>query len=136
MEWQNCNKQGYIKKIGQDRERIKDIIKSAEDREKTAGLLPLNETTKETIITLSYDVLRELLEALALKHNFKIYNHECYSSFLKNVIKDDTLALEFDSLRLLRNSINYYGKRIDLSDSKIILNKLVSLIKTVKGLLS
>ena len=135
MEWQDCNKEGYAKKIGLDSEKIEDILRSSEDREKTAKLLPLNETTKETIITLFYDVLRELLEALALKHGFKIYNHECYTSFLNNVIKNEEIALEFDSLRLLRNSINYYGKRIEISDAKIILEKLNKVIKIIKGLL-
>ncbi len=135
MEWQECNKQGYAKKVELDSGRIQDIIKSSNDRERTAKLLPVNETTKETVISLFYDTLRELLEALALKHNFKIYNHECYTSFLNNILKDEALALEFDSLRLLRNSINYYGKKIELTDSRLILLKLDKLIRKIKELL-
>jgi hypothetical protein len=132
MEWQECNKQGYAKKVELDSGRIQDIIKSSNDRERTAKLLPVNEITKETVISLFYDTLRELLEALALKHKFKVYNHECYTSFLNNIIKDEELALEFDSLRLLRNSINYYGKKIELNDSRLILLKLEKLIRRIK----
>ncbi len=132
MEWQECNRQGYTKKVEPDLGRIQDIIQSSNDRERTAKLLPINETTKETVISLFYDVLRELLEALALKHKFKIYNHECYTSFLNNIIRNEELALEFDSIRLLRNSINYYGKKIELNDSRIILFKIEKLIKKIK----
>ncbi len=82
-----------------------------------------------------YDVLRELLEALALQNGFKIYNHECYTCFLRSVIKDENFALEFDSLRLLRNAINYYGKKIELSDAKLTLLKLGKLIRKTKELL-
>lgn len=135
IDWEGCKAHGFAKKVGQDSNRIQSIINSAKDREKTVKLLPVNETTKETIISLFYDVLRELLEALALQNGFKIYNHECYTSFLKSVINDDDFSLEFDSMRLLRNSINYYGKKIDLGDATIILLKLEKLIKKSKSLL-
>lgn len=135
IDWEGCKAQGFAKKVGQDSNKIQDIIDSANNREKTAKLLPINETTKETVISLLYDVLRELLEALALKNGFKIYNHECYASFLKSFINDDNFSLEFNSMRLLRNSINYYGKEIQLSDANIIFLKLGKLIKKAKVLL-
>ncbi len=135
MDWEGCKAQGFAKQVGQDTSKIRSIIDSSNNRENTAKLLPINETTKETVISLSYDVLRELLEALALQRGFKIYNHECYASFLKSIINDDDFALEFDSMRLLRNSINYYGKKIQLSDANIILLKLQKLIKKSKILL-
>lgn len=135
IDWEGCKEQGFAKKVEPDFARIQDIINSANDRKKTTKLLPVNEITKETVVSLFYDVLRELLEALALQNGFKIYNHECYTSFLKNIIKDDNFALEFDSLRLLRNAINYYGKKIELNDINMILFKIEKFIKKTKELL-
>jgi len=135
IDWESCKREGFAKKITPDSGKINAIIASAQNREKTAKLLPMNDTTKETIISLQYDVLRELLEALAIQKGFKIYNHECYTSFLKSVIKDDNFALEFDSLRLLRNAINYYGRKIELNDAKSTSATIEKLITKAKKLL-
>ncbi len=135
IDWEGCKQKTFAKTITPDNNLINYLIESASNREKTANLLPINETTKETIISLRYDVLRELLEALALKKGFKIYNHECYTHFLKTIIRDESFALEFDSLRVLRNRINYYGKKIDIIDTKNIIINLEKLIKKTKALL-
>ncbi len=135
IDWDGCKMQGLAKEVAPDFFRIKSIIESANNREKTVRLIPLNETSKETVISLWYDVVRELLEAAALKNGFKIYNHECYTSFLRSVLHDGDFALEFDSLRLLRNSINYYGKKIGVKDAEIILLKLEKLIRNARKML-
>jgi len=70
-----------------------------------------------------------------LKKGFKIYNHECYTTFLKEIIKETRLGEEFDKLRIVRNSINYYGKRISLEDSKKVMNSINLLRKKIKILL-
>ncbi len=135
IDWETCKEQRFAKNIVPDTGQIKSIIESAKNKEKTAKMIPLNETTKETVVSLTYDVLRELLESLALKHGYKIYNHECYTPFLRIVIKDDDFALEFDSLRMLRNGINYYGKNVSLSDAELTIRTAEKLIGKTKDLL-
>ena len=136
INWEMCKEQNFAKRVQPDLNQINSILESAANREKTANLLPFNDTTKETVISLAYDVLRELLEALALKKGYKIYNHECFSCFLHSIMKEESLSLEFDSLRMLRNSINYYGKKLPLEDAKISLVKLNNLISDIKKLLN
>lgn len=77
LDWTGCISQKFAKEITPDVGQINSIIESALSREKTARMLPIDDTTKETVLSLIYDVLRELLEALSLKNNYKIYNHEC-----------------------------------------------------------
>jgi hypothetical protein len=133
LDWKGCKDLMLAKNISPDPNLITFLIASSADRQKTAKMLPINETTKESIISLMYDSLRELLTALAIKHGYKIYNHECYTQFLKSVIIDEKLAYEFDSVRLLRNRLNYYGKKIPLQDAKNRIDEFDVLISKVKS---
>jgi hypothetical protein len=129
IDWKGCIGTMQAKTVTPDTELINYLVDSSSNRRKTAKMIPLNETTKESVISLMYDSLRELLEALSIKEGFKIYNHECYTQFLISVVKDEELAREFDSARLLRNRLNYYGRKIPLNDAKyriISIDKLIS----------
>lgn len=130
--WFSCIKQGLTKEIKLDRMLLSYLLEAAKRREETARMLPLTEVTKETVISLFYDVLRELLEALALQRGYKIYNHECYTYFLQEIIKDRYLAAEFNIVRLLRNRINYYGGKILMQDATRIITQIEELIKRVR----
>ena len=136
MDWETCKTSRFAKPVTQDIELIKSLKGSSEKRLKSAQLLPLNEITKESVIILLYDGLRELLEALAIKTGFKIYNHECYTSFLLAVIKEPELAREFDALRRLRNGMNYYGQQISLADAETVIRDAKRLTEEIGVLLS
>jgi len=88
MDWQECNMKKMVKSISADEELLKSLLKTSENKIISAELLVLNDTTANSKISLAYDSLRELLEALALKNGFKIYNHECYTAFLKEILKE------------------------------------------------
>ena len=81
---------------------------------------------------MQYDCLRILLEKIALQHNFKIYNHECYTSFLKEVLNESRLGDEFDKFRRIRNAINYYGKELSDDEAKEIIIKMKSFIVQIE----
>ncbi len=83
MDWLNCIKTKFTKKVNMDRNLINALTNSSSKRLKTQFLLELNEDTATSKISLTYDSLRELLEAVAISKGYKIYNHECYYSFLK-----------------------------------------------------
>lgn len=135
MDWFECNKKRIVKEVSVDEELISSLLKTSEKKILSEQLLPLNETTSESKISLAYDSLRELLEALAIKNRFKIYNHDCYTSFLKEVIKKSELGDEFDSIRKIRNSINYYGKQITVEECVSVVKQTKELIAKIKSLL-
>ena len=78
--------------------------------------------------------MRILLEIIALDKGYKIYNHECYTSFLKEILGMSREADIFDRQRKIRNSINYYGKEISEAESKDIIETSKYLIKRFERL--
>lgn len=112
------------KKIQPDLQMAESLQKTSINKAYSSEQLELNEQTAAAKISLYYDSARELLEAIALKKGFKIYNHVCYTAFLKEILKESNLAEEFDALRKIRNDINYYGKEITLEETKAILMQL------------
>ena len=124
MNWQECNKRRLAKDVQLDRDLITALRKTSENKLESESKLELSDITASSKLFLAYDSLRELLEALALKHGYKIYNHECYTAFLKEILLENTKGEEFDELRQIRNSINYYGKDILQEEAKKIIERI------------
>lgn len=135
MDWKECLDKKIAKRVSRDEELIRSLIKTSENKLKTQENIVTDSITASSKFSLAYDSLRELIEALSLKHGFKIYNHEAYTAFLKEVIKNSLLGEEFDELRKIRNSINYYGKEISAEDSKKLICSLKELREEIKILL-
>ena len=135
MDWDQCNKRKFVKKMQVDKELISSLIKCSEDKSFSASLLDLNERTYSSVIILYYDSLRELLEALAVKNQYKIYNHECYVYFLKEILIKEEFAETYNRIRKIRNSLVYYGQKLSLEETKIIIKDIKLLIERCKKLL-
>lgn len=135
MDWKECIQKRIAKKVKEDKNLINSLIQSSENKLSSSEELSLNEINSSSKICLAYDSLREILEALAIKNNFKIYNHECYTAFLKEILNKSNLSEEFDKLRKIRNSINYYAKEISIQDTKDTLSRIKKLRKNVLDLL-
>jgi len=57
------------------------------------------------------------------------------SIFLKEILNETLIAEEFDDLRKIRNSINYYGKDISVQEARDILERMTILRDKILGLL-
>lgn len=125
MDFSECIKKRIAKKVGKDEELITSLIKTSLNKMDSENKLELDETTSGSKISLLYDSLRELLEALAIKNGYKIYNHECYTYFLKEILNESAKGDEFDELRRIRNSINYYAKDISVEEARKVLERLM-----------
>lgn len=134
MDWAECKLRKFARPAKKDVGLINSLLLASSKRIKTAKMLPLNGTTSSTVVSLYYDSLREILEAVALKHNYKIYNHECFFGFLKTELGKIELAEKFDRFRKIRNSINYYGSEIHASGATDIVNEIGGLRKNIIGL--
>ncbi len=135
MSWESCKKGKLVKEINIDFELIASLKKSAERKSQSARLLAVDKVTVDSVITLLYDSLREILEALAIKHGFKVYNHECYIYFLDFILDEKELAERFDSLRKVRNAINYYGQEVPLQDAQNLIQELAQITSSCRSLL-
>ena len=135
MDFKECIKKRIVKGVCSDGELIKSLLKTSKNKLYSGEKLGLDDITSTSKISLMYDSLRELLEALALKKGFKIYNHECYTSFLKEVVGLDAISEEFDDLRKIRNNINYYGKEISIKEAKQVLEQIKELRSKILNLI-
>lgn len=133
MDWQECKKDGIIKEVKEDVNLIKSTIEVVNIKIESAKALPENHYIGK--ITLLYDSLRGLLEALSLKKGYKIYNHECYAAFLTEILNLSKEASSFDSLRRIRNGINYYGRKLTDEEAEYTLKEINSLINKLKALI-
>ena len=135
MDFTQCKRGGFIKQIGIDSNLVESLKISSGKKLYSQRLLVLNDETATSKITLAYDALRELLEALAIIKGYKIYNHECYTPFLKEILNESRIGDTFDKFRKIRNDINYYGKDFSASDAELILKGIISLVEEVNRLI-
>jgi len=127
MNWNTCLRQKEAKPIKPDLDMAASLEKTSANKAFSSQLLELKEETVASKISLDYDSVRELLEAIALRKGFKIYNHVCYTGFLKVILEEVELTEEFDELRIIRNDINYYGKNVSIIEAKEVLKRLEKL---------
>lgn len=130
MDWNECKKLRITKDVSIDLHRIKSIKCIANEKIESANILPRGHYVAK--ITLLYDALREILESIALEKGYKIYNHECYTPFIKEILVKSSLGDNFDKVRKIRNRINYYGKKVDDGEAQHIIELLIKLIDTFK----
>jgi len=132
MDWKICLNKQFAKAIKIDTSLITSLLRTSANKLKTQELLVMNEHTAVSKVSLTYDALRELLEALAITKGYKIYNHECYTAFLKEILKESTLGDTFDTYRKLRNNLNYYGKEITLEEAEKSIKDMKELRETLQ----
>lgn len=133
MDFVSCAKRRLVKQISVDNNLIKSLMQSSDKKLKSQKKLELDDDTSGSKISLAYDAVRELLEALAISKGYKIYNHECYTAFLKQVMMESELGDKFDNFRKVRNSINYYGKEISSAEAKPLVDEMADYIEELKS---
>lgn len=136
MDWKECIMKKIAKEVKVDLDLIESLIKTSYNKLQSEEKLILDVSTSGSKISLAYDSLRELLEALAIKNGYKIYNHECYTCFLKEILNESSKGDEFDELRKIRNSINYYAKDIPVVETRDVLDRIKVLRKDIMKLLT
>lgn len=124
MDWEECKLKKIVKEVKEDEALINSLINLSKSKLASGKLLPLNETTSSTKIGIFYESLREILEALAIKKGYKIYNHECFEGFLKEICKEEESSKMFNKFRKARNKINYYGSNFSISETKLLIKEI------------
>lgn len=129
MDWKTCVEKREAKQIKPDVEMAESLQKTSANKVFSSNALEFRDETVAAKISLSYDAVRELLEAIALMRGFKIYNHICYVALLKEILEQPRMGEDFDTFRKIRNDINYYGKEVSIQEAQQILKQIESLRK-------
>jgi len=117
MRFEDFIEKGLVRKTSKDKSLVRALLQNSKKDIEFLNGLKINEKSVRKIMTNFYDVLRSVLEAVSVIKGYKIYSHEAYIYFLKE-IKENLLAIKFDRFRRIRNSINYYGKDISIEETK------------------
>jgi len=124
MDWKECYTKRIVKEVNLDLNLISALIKASKNKFISQTKLGMSEITAAAKLSLAYDSLRELLEAFTLNEGFKVYNHECYTAFIKEILHENEQGEMFDIIRRERNAINYYGKDVSEKDAMMLIDEI------------
>lgn len=131
--WGDCLEYNNSIKITPDKEKSISLIETSKER--LTILKEITEKTANFIFEDYYSSILEIIHALILLEGFKVNNHVCLGFYIKDILKRDDLFRIFDDCRFKRNSLVYYGKRMDfetafntIEKSKLLFNELIKLV--------
>ena len=130
MDLNDCFRNNLIKKTEINDELIKSLIEMAGIKEMTVKTAKINNLNISAYVSLSYDSLREILEAICISKGYKVLSHACIGELLEKLFADFNYG-GFDRVRYIRNSINYYGIKIEFEQGKEIINNIFSMKKNL-----
>ena len=131
--WSDCLENQSAVKVSSDNERAKSLIETAEERLEL--IKTINEKNANFVFEDYYTSILELLQALVIKKGYKVTNHVCLGYYLRDILKKDDLFRIFDDCRFKRNSLIYYGKRMEFETAKNAIEKSKRLFRELKNIL-
>lgn len=126
-DWDDCLNNKSAKNVSPDIRRAESLIETAKER--ISLIKEINEKNCNFVFEDYYTSLLEMLQAVTFKKGFNILNHMCLGFYLRDVLKREELYLLFDDLRFKRNSLTYYGHRMDYETAKQAIEKCKKIIK-------
>ncbi len=128
--WKECLINKSAKTITPDIQRAESLIETANERIKLVK--EVNEKNCNFVFEDYYTSLIELLQAITFKKGLNILNHICLGYYLRDVLKREDLYLLFDDMRYKRNSLTYYGNRMDYETAEQAIEKCKKIIKELQ----
>jgi hypothetical protein len=109
--WGDCLFNCTVKHCSPDLPRAKSLVETAHDR---VNLIEkITDKNCNFVFEDYYTSITECIQASAFLHGFNILNHVCMGYYVRDVLAQDDLHLIFDDLRFKRNSLTYYGRKMD-----------------------
>jgi uncharacterized protein (UPF0332 family) len=134
IDWGECRRQ-FIRSMSPDQEKINSILDTVIKRKKFVEIQQVNEDNVSFIIEGYYEIIKELLVALLLKHGLKSKNHQCLISYFYQKHPDYEFETNLISeMSYLRNRLNYYGETVDISFYEKNKKEIIKIIQFLKSL--
>jgi len=130
--WEDCLESNSAREITPDIGRAKSLVETAKER--TSLINEINEKNSNFVFEDYYTSLLELLQATAFRNGFNILNHVCLGHYLRDCLKREDLFIIFDDLRYKRNSLTYYGRRMDFETAKQAIENCKKIINELQHL--
>ena len=133
-DWEGCLFNQSSKRVTPDIERAKSLLETANER--IREIAKITEKNCNFVFEDYYSSAVELLQALVFHQGYNVLNHICLGYFLRDVLKRNEMYVLFDDLRYRRNSLIYYGKRMDFESAKEAIRKSKRLIEELGNMMS
>ena len=133
--WQECIRSYASLKVTPDKEKARSLRETAEGRVSVLSK-EVNEKNINYIFEDYYSSILEMVHAIVLLEGYKVENHICLGYYIRDILKREDLFRFFDDCRYKRNSLIYYGKRMDFDTAKEAIDKTKKLWKEFDKLLS
>lgn len=131
INWEKC-KEGMIRKVEIDNEKIESIISQTKERLKRIKITEKEKLSISLIVEDYYEVIKELLVAYLLKNGLRSKNHQCLISyFYKNNPRYEKEAYTISQMSFFRNRLCYYGESTPedfYKNNKDEFNKIIKLM--------
>jgi hypothetical protein len=128
--WNDCIGSNAARGVSPDNERARSLIETAEER---MGLIKgIDKKNCNFVFEDYYTSLLELLQALVAQKGYRVLNHICLGYYVRDILKKDELYRLFDDVRYKRNSLTYYGSRMDFETAKQAIERCRRLVKGIK----
>ncbi|MBI3412578.1 MAG: hypothetical protein HY051_00670 [Candidatus Aenigmarchaeota archaeon] len=135
MDWENCVNEGTAVKVSINEERMRSLRNSAKATLEFVESVEMNENNASILLKNMYDAVLELLHAYLLSKGYKVLNHLCIGYYLRDVLGNREFFYLFDRYRKIRNSITYYGVRVEPATAKHGINELGELFGKINGMI-
>lgn len=129
-EWDDCLTNKSAKIITPDIKRAESLIETANER--ISLIKGINEKNCNFVFEGYYTSILELLQARTFKNGYNILNHVCLGFYLRDILKREDLFILFDDVRFKRNSLTYYGNRMEFEVAKQAIDKCKKIIKELE----
>ncbi|MBI2140556.1 hypothetical protein HYU14_06545 [Candidatus Woesearchaeota archaeon] len=128
--WEGCLANTSAKRITPDFPRAESLIETAKER--MSLIKEVTEKNCNFVFEDFYTSLIELVQSKAFKKGYNILNHVCLGFYIRDVLKREDLSILFDDLRFKRNSLTYYGSRMDFETAKKAIDRCKMIIKELQ----
>jgi len=132
LNWNESLKKGIVRRMSLDRNIIISLVKTAKEGIEFFEKDAVTDKNARTLFKNYYDSLREICEAVALSKEYKIYQHEAITLFLKEILQEEIISFKFDRFRILRNGIHYYGRTITKEETSKAIKDIKDIIRILK----
>ena len=133
--WGECIDSNSSLSITPDKYKSQSLIDTAKGRLQFLAEIEIKESNANYLFENYYSSVLELMHALVLLQGYKVSNHICLGYYLRDILQKENIFRLFDDCRTKRNSLVYYGKKMDFETAKQGLEKSKRLIAELNNML-
>src|SRR3989338_4957994 len=130
--WSDCLATNSARTVTPNKQRARALLETAQER--IAVIKEINEKNCNVVFEDYYTSLIEILQAMVIQRGYNIGNHVCLGFYLRDVLRREDIFALFDDVRQKRNSLTYYGNRMDAKTANQAIERCKKLISILKNL--